>query len=162
MIHEADGPRKLAVEPKFKVRDKVRFISDPRRRGVIVDGPKSRAGSYEYEVALDGDTMWYAESKLELVPREGLPRWGSMEEFLRDLLLTKMRGALTDSFYAYGASRTEFVPYQFKPALKFLENPEQRILIADEVGLGKTIEAAIIYLELKASSLSRMNQLVER
>ncbi len=93
---------------------------------------------------------WYAEGDLEAVPLDGLPRWQKRDEFLRDLLLAKLRGQLTDSLYSYRASRTQFVPYQFRPALKFLRNPEQRILIADEVGLGKTIEAAIIYLELKA------------
>lgn len=48
------------------------------------------------------------------------------------------------------ASRTQFKAYQFKPLLKFFASPEKRILIADEVGLGKTIEAGHILLELKA------------
>ena len=48
------------------------------------------------------------------------------------------------------ASKTIFKPYQFKPLLKFLNSDNKRILIADEVGLGKTIEAGHIMLELKA------------
>ena len=48
------------------------------------------------------------------------------------------------------ASRTQFKAYQFKPLLKFFASPERRILIADEVGLGKTIEAGHILLELRA------------
>lgn len=48
------------------------------------------------------------------------------------------------------ASRTQFKAYQFKPLLKFFASPQKRILIADEVGLGKTIEAGHILLELKA------------
>ena len=48
------------------------------------------------------------------------------------------------------ASRTQFKAYQFKPLLKFFASPERRILIADEVGLGKTIETGHILLELKA------------
>jgi SNF2 family DNA or RNA helicase len=76
---------------------------------------------------------------------------------LRELLLVKLKTPLADHLYGAYASRTEFQVYQFKPALKFLGNPDQRILIADEVGLGKTIEAGIIYLELQARlDLSRV------
>jgi len=48
------------------------------------------------------------------------------------------------------ASRTRFYPYQFKPLLKFLDSPKQRMLIADEVDLGKVIEAGMILTGLKA------------
>lgn len=72
------------------------------------------------------------------------------QEFLRDLLIFKMKRPLSDTLYSYLMSRTNFEAYQFKPAIKFLGNPYSKIIIADEVGLGKTIEACIIYLELKA------------
>jgi len=72
------------------------------------------------------------------------------QDFLRDLLIFKIRRPLSDTLYSYSMSRTNFEAYQFKPAIKFLSNPYGKILIADEVGLGKTIEACIIYLELKA------------
>lgn len=40
------------------------------------------------------------------------------------------------------------VPYQLDPALQGLRQPRTRLLIADAVGLGKTLEAAILATEL--------------
>ena len=42
----------------------------------------------------------------------------------------------------------DVVPYQLDPALQALKQPRQRILIADAVGLGKTLEAGILVTEL--------------
>lgn len=42
----------------------------------------------------------------------------------------------------------DVVPYQLDPALQALKQPRQRILIADAVGLGKTLEAGILVSEL--------------
>jgi SNF2 family DNA or RNA helicase len=48
------------------------------------------------------------------------------------------------------ATETDFYPYQYKPVLKLLNSPTDALLIADEVGLGKTIEAGLIWTELRA------------
>jgi superfamily II DNA or RNA helicase len=42
----------------------------------------------------------------------------------------------------------DLVPFQLEPAIQALEQPRQRILIADAVGLGKTLEAGILVSEL--------------
>ena len=44
----------------------------------------------------------------------------------------------------------DFMPYQLDPAKLSLQRPRQRILIADTVGLGKTLEAGILMSELIA------------
>jgi SNF2 family DNA or RNA helicase len=62
----------------------------------------------------------------------------------------KINNSNNNTISSLKASKTMFKEYQFKPLLKFLESSSRRILIADEVGLGKTIEAGHIMLELKA------------
>lgn len=74
----------------------------------------------------------------------------SEEVYLKELLRRKLVTPIKNGLFSYMSSRTEIIPYQFKPLLKILASDKYRILIADEVGLGKTIEAGIIFTELKA------------
>lgn len=76
--------------------------------------------------------------------------FGHYTEYLKDNTSFKIRSSNNSTISSLKASKTLFKPYQFKPLLKFLNSDNKRILIADEVGLGKTIEAGHIMLELKA------------
>lgn len=55
-----------------------------------------------------------------------------------------------DSFAAIYSGRISPESYQFVPVEKLMELPRPRLLIADDVGLGKTIEAGICIMELMA------------
>lgn len=61
---------------------------------------------------------------------------------LLDCLATNKDDGSLDAFHC----RALFKPYQFRPLLKFARS-NGRLLIADETGLGKTIEAAYIILD---------------
>ena len=53
-----------------------------------------------------------------------------------------------DKIHVAHQAAMDLVPYQLDPALQALKQPRQRILIADAVGLGKTLEAGILVTEL--------------
>lgn len=83
------------------------------------------------------------------------PRFGRLDDLRRLLTFQKLQGSLHEFIYSMDAARIDFLEYQFKPVLKFIDSPTERLLIADEVGLGKTIEAALIWLELQARRNAR-------
>jgi hypothetical protein len=82
-------------------------------------------------------------------------RFGRPEDLRRLLALSRMSGELTNVLYSMENSNTDFLAHQYKPVLKFIESPVGRLLIADEVGLGKTIEAVYIWQELQARTDAR-------
>lgn len=76
--------------------------------------------------------------------------FGSYSDYSKINTTFKIKNSNNSTISSLKASRTLFRAYQFKPLLKFLNSPNRRLLVADEVGLGKTIEAGHIMLELKA------------
>jgi len=72
-------------------------------------------------------------------------RWRNLNDAI---LFSMVHGDKVISSLNYGRLVTE--KYQFEPVLKCLKLPLPRILIADDVGLGKTIEAGLIMMELIA------------
>ena len=77
-------------------------------------------------------------------------QFNGIEDFKRIIAFQRLNGDLTNMFYSMTNSLTEYLPHQFLPVTKFLQSPEERILIADEVGLGKTVEAMYIWKEFEA------------
>jgi len=137
---------------------RVRVIYDASKVGLTTGRTRNHAGrNYALIRFGGGETEPYPFSQLELAP-ENETRASAIEKgrlsgpdaLQRVLLTEKIRGRLTDIFYAMGAGQAEFYPHQFKPVLKFVSSTVGRILIADEVGLGKTIEAIYIWRELQA------------
>lgn len=79
-------------------------------------------------------------------------RFGQALDLRRLITHEKLKGTLDEVIYSMEAAQIDFLPYQFKPVLKFTQSRTQRLLLADEVGLGKTIESGLIWLEMQARS----------
>ena len=141
----------------------VRMRANPGRRGKTT-GKVRRAGTRTLvEVQFGPAEKIYKpknllepcsdEESIEGLLRQG--RFGGPDDLRRILTFEKIKGQLTNVFYSMESSQTDFYAHQFKPVLKFLDSPVGRILIADEVGLGKTIEAMYIWKELQTRADAR-------
>jgi ATP-dependent helicase HepA len=86
-------------------------------------------------------------------PAEVLAAGGAESQFLHDRrhaaveVLTNLRGA-AQGLSALSSASVEFVPHQIAAVRRILTDPIQRYLLADEVGLGKTIEAGLVVRQL--------------
>lgn len=68
--------------------------------------------------------------------------------FLYLSALLRRSAAADDRIIIGHQAALDQLPFQFVPAVQALRQPRQRILIADSVGLGKTLEAGILASEL--------------
>jgi hypothetical protein len=147
------------VAPFFQHGDIVVRRNKRDERGTVRGSAQRLAGRNFYRVLFPSspNAVQVPEGDLEKVNLEMSieerllnGEFGEKSTFSRLLTYERLRHPLQDTLYALRASRTEFQPYQFKPLLKFLRSAKQRLLLADEVGLGKTIEAGFIVCEMLA------------
>jgi superfamily II DNA or RNA helicase len=142
---------------------RVRVIGAPNRQGTVSTAPREIEGRLSVRVDFDDgarrttrlDLLEALPDHLDAVSEIEAGRFQGPESLRGNLLHEKLHGRLSEVVYSMDTSDTKFLPYQFKPVLKLLESPTNSLLIADEVGLGKTIEAGLIWTELKAREGAR-------
>ena len=141
---------------KFGKGDKVKNIVTDEI-GYVIEIYPPRRGRQLYKVKYDDREA--DENSNNLLPNVDLTDpferikenyYDHYSEYLKGNTAFKIQSSNNSTISSLKASRTLFRPYQFKPLLKYLNSDNKRLLIADEVGLGKTIEAGHIMLELKA------------
>ena len=141
---------------KFNLGDRIKNLNTGEVGYIIRILPPHR-GTQMYKVKYDDRENDEKSKNLVLdvdltdpFERIRLNIFGHYTEYLKGNTAFKIRSSNNSTISSLKASKTLFRPYQFKPLLKFLNSDNKRILIADEVGLGKTIEAGHIMMELKA------------
>ena len=124
--------------------------SNPVIRGAVVSimpgKPENR-----YSVFINGETRIFYASQIQAEDRKDkdsivLP----CHKFHSYLTALQIQHPGLSTLYSLNAARVDFIPYQFRPVLKFIRSDRPRLLIADGVGVGKTIEAGLILRELQA------------
>ncbi len=149
----------MPLTTRFHEGDRV-YCKTRRQRGEITRLSQDISGEQYYQVRLtNGDRITISVQDLTPV-RDPLERlaagdWGYAVEF--DLLT---RATALSFAYRYeklsclSNSRLEPKPYQIFVAHRVLQDLHPRYMLADEVGLGKTIEAGMILKELRARGLA--------
>ncbi len=96
----------------------------------------------EYKILIDSEVE-KIETPLDRALRgEWEPAWRFELKMLAARLLTSNKGGQLSN------ARTEILPHQIFTAHRVVSSPRRRFLLADEVGLGKTIEAGMIWQAL--------------
>lgn len=143
---------------KYKLGDYVQRVNQPELVGVVRELRwDNQVDGWNYVVQFGAQLRALPEEALETVTVVQSP-WESFEQgrlsgkthFVFTLTYERLKSPPARIAHSFATARTQFYPYQFKPLLKFLDNPGKSVLIADDVGLGKTIEAGYILRELDA------------
>ena len=134
----------------FNVGELVTLCSDPSVAFPVIEVIEGEP-EHRYTVFQDNAKQTYYESQLRAAPAPDTARdvldIRKLHSHLTSLHLLSPSTAI---LFSLRSGRVEFVPYQYRPALKLIRADRPRLLIADEVGVGKTIEAGLILKELRA------------
>lgn len=139
-----------APSTEFSVGDIVTLKADPTVSGAVIQITPSQPEN-RYTVFHGGHTATYYSSQLvQTAKPEAQRELAPLDLFHAHLTALQLRHPGLAHLYSLHAARVDYVPYQFKPVVKLIRSDRPRLLIADEVGVGKTIEAGLILREMQA------------
>ena len=147
------------LEDNLSAGTKVRLKSDPGRLGILTGQFRQQGQTKKYQINFEnGGSGFQPSYEIEEILEEN-PDWptllkegnfGRVRDLRRNLTNIHLSGRLANLVYSMDATNIDFYAYQYKPVISLLGSPSNGLLIADEVGLGKTIEAGLIWTELRA------------
>ncbi len=153
---QQEAPAQTVEQPAFaaneiKEKSLVYLVGEPEKRGIVFS-VTNLGQTVKYELFIDGGFNTYYSGQIALVEESAGYKWVDADTFRSYLTAYQINNPSARNLYSLNSARIDFVPYQFRPALKMIHADEPRILIADSVGVGKTIEAGLIIKELEARS----------
>lgn len=151
----ASGPAPSPAAPahKFAVGQLLCLKSNSATVFPVIEVLPSVSGETRYRVFEGGGKQVYYESQLQALDEPDDSRKLLTAPELSALLSSlQLSSPSASSLYSLNSGRVRFVPYQYRPVFKLINADRPRLLVADEVGVGKTIEAGLILKELQARS----------
>lgn len=134
----------------FRVGDLITLRSNPAAVMPVIEVLPG-GGECRYRVFHNNVKTTYYESQLQATTGPADERRTvTALELQAQLTSLQILSPSTAHLFSLRSGRVHFVPYQYRPVLKLIRSDRPRLLIADEVGVGKTIEAGLIIKELRA------------
>ena len=147
----ASQPEQTRPKHRFEIGQIVTLVSDPDTKmpitSIIPDPSETR-----YTVFYNNGKATFYESQLQPVVEIEVAPTLSADGLRAYLTSVHLLSPSASNLYSLRFGRVQFVPYQYRPVMRLIRADRPRLLIADEVGVGKTIEAGLIIKELKARS----------
>lgn len=132
----------------FKTGDTIRIIHNGAIGAII--GVEPLGSTTKYKVLVNGKILTFFEDQIEELNSEPESLVYSARDVNALLTSRLILNPSVGSLYSLNSAKIDYIPYQFRPVLKIIKSDSPRILIADGVGVGKTIEAGLVLKELQA------------
>ncbi len=142
-------PEQITATGDIQEKDRVFLTGEPDTKGMVFS-VSDVGGTKRYEVFVDGEIKTFYGGQIQKIDSAPTYSWIDLSTLQSNLTAYEINNPSAGNLYSLNAARIDFVPYQFRPALKLIKSDEPKILIADSVGVGKTIEAGLIIKELEA------------
>jgi len=142
-----ESPASVGQPEGIAVGSIVVLVSDPTVIGAVIG-----VSGNKYSVLVNGKIQSYYKEQIQLQNAKEEHKYLSLPKVRSALTAYQIHNPGSSNLYSLNSARIDFVPYQFRPALRMIQADSPRVLVADDVGVGKTIEAGLILKELEARS----------
>ncbi len=146
-VSEPQTEQKLDAGGDIVAGSMVTLVSDTSKAGAVI-----AIDNGKYTVWMDNAPQTFYREQIQLKEQKITNVHLALARVKSALTAYQINNPGSSSLYSLNSARIDFVPYQFRPALKMIKADNPRLLVADDVGVGKTIEAGLILKEMEARS----------